>query len=159
MRARHWYALLLEAALLLGTVALRGAQEPAPNRASGSTARSPEADQADFKTVCAACHGLDMVSDIRSETEWKDIVEQMVSLGAKGNQQQMEAVMRVLLRRLTKVNVNTATAGQLPLVLDISEATAEAVVKHRDRNGNFKTLDDLKKVPGIDAAKLDARKD
>ena len=73
--------------------------------------------------------------------------------------EQLEAVMRVLLRTLTKVNVNTATAAQLPLVLDISEATAQALVKYRGAHGNFKTLDDLKKVPGIDAAKLEARKD
>jgi hypothetical protein len=35
----------------------------------------------------------------------------------------MEAVMRVLLRTLTKVNVNTAVGAELPLVLDISETT------------------------------------
>jgi competence protein ComEA len=83
----------------------------------------------------------------------------MVSLGASGTDDQMEAVMRVLLRTSTKVNVNTATAVQLPLVLDISDATAQAVEKYRAEHGNFKTLDDLKKVPGINAAKLDARKD
>jgi competence ComEA-like helix-hairpin-helix protein len=32
-------------------------------------------------------------------------------------------------------------------------------VKYRAEYGNFKTLGDLKKVPGINAAKLDARKD
>jgi len=100
-----------------------------------------------------------MVSDIRTEPEWKEIVEHMVSIGADGTDEQLEAVMRVLLRTLTKVNVNTATAEQLPLVLDISEATAQAVVKYRAGHGDFKTLDDLKKVPGINAAKLDTRKD
>ena len=74
-----------------------------------------------------------MVSDIRTEPEWKDTVEHMVSLGADGTGEQMEAVMRVLLRTLTRVNVNTAPAAQLPLVLDISEATAQAVVKYRAR--------------------------
>jgi competence protein ComEA len=83
----------------------------------------------------------------------------MVSLGASGAGEQMEAVMRVLMRTLTRVNVNTAPAAQLPLILDISDATAKAVVKYRSEHGNFKTLDDLKKVPGINAARLDARKD
>jgi competence protein ComEA len=54
--------------------------------------------------------------------------------------------------------VNIATAAQLPLVLDISEATAKAIIKYRAEHGNFETLADLKKVPGIDATKLDARK-
>jgi len=100
-----------------------------------------------------------MVSDILTAPEWKETVAQMVSIGAKGTEQQMEAVMRVLLRTLTKVNVNKAAAAELPLVLDITEATAQALVKYRADHGDFKTLGDLKKVPGIDAAKLDARKD
>ena len=89
----------------------------------------------------------------------KDTVEHMVSLGASGTDQQMEAVMRVLMRTLTKVNVNTGPAAQLALVLEISEATAKAMVKYRSEHGNFKTLDDLKRVPGMNAAKLDGRKD
>jgi len=55
--------------------------------------------------------------------------------------------------------VNTAPAAQLPLVLGISDAMAQAVVKYRAEHGKFRTLADLKKVPGIDSAKLDARKD
>jgi competence protein ComEA len=31
-------------------------------------------------------------------------------------------------------------------------------VTYRQQNGSFKTLDDLKNVPGVDAAKVDARK-
>jgi len=100
-----------------------------------------------------------MVSDIRTAPEWKDTVELMVSLGADGTGEQMEAVMRVLLRTLTKVNANDAPASQLALVLDISEGTARAVVKYRAEHGKFKSLADLKKVPGINAEKLDARKD
>ena len=100
-----------------------------------------------------------MVSDIRTEPEWKSTVEHMVAIGAAGTDEQIQAVMRVLLRTQTKVNVNTATASQLPLVLNISEATAQAVVKYRAKHGNFKTLGDLKKVPGVKAAKLDLRKD
>ena len=80
-------------------------------------------------------------------------------VGADGTGEQMEAVMRVLLRTLTKVNANTATAAQLALALDVSEATALAVVKYRAEHGKFKSLADLTKVPGINAAKLDARKD
>ena len=50
-------------------------------------------------------------------------------------------------------------AEVLALALDISEATALAVVKYRAEHGKFKSLPDLKKVPGINAEKLDARKD
>ena len=43
-------------------------------------------------------------------------------------------------------------------MLDITAAVADALVSYRQQNGPFKTLDDLKKVPGLDAAKVDARK-
>ena len=91
--------------------------------------------------------------------EWTETVEKMISLGAKGSDEQFDAVMRYLLRNLTKVNVNTAAAAELAPVLDLSDAIAQAVVKYREENGKFKSLDDLKKVPGLNAADLDSRKD
>jgi competence protein ComEA len=167
MPARGRYALdiglvdigLVDIVLLAAATAVCGAQVSAPKQVSKVPARSQAADKADFETVCGACHTPGMVADIRTAAEWKETVEQMVSLGANGNDEQMEAVMRVLLRTLTKVNINTAAAEQLPLVLDIGEATARAIVKYRNEHGNFKTLDDLKQVTGINAARLDARKD
>jgi competence protein ComEA len=159
MRSCRQYAFLVSIGLLVGTTTLCAARAPAQQQDSSAPARSEAADKADFETVCGACHTSSMVSDKRTEAEWKETVEHMASIGAKGTDEQMEAVMRVLLRTLTKVNVNTAIAAQLPMVLDISEATAQAVVKYRVEHGDFKTLDDLKKVPGISAAKIDARKD
>ena len=83
----------------------------------------------------------------------------MVKIGAKGTDEQFERVIRVLLRTLTKVNVNTAPAQEIAPVLDMTDATAEALVKYRTEHGSFKTLEDLKKIPGVDAAKLNARKE
>jgi competence protein ComEA len=137
--------------LLVAITSLGVAQTPAP--------KSATADLADFETVCGACHNTSLISDVRTEPEWEDTVEHMVSIGAKGTDDQLRAVMRVLLRKWTKVNINTAAVEQLPLVLDISEAAAQALVKYRNAHGNFKSLDDLKKVPGLIAAKLEARKD
>jgi competence protein ComEA len=159
MPVRRLCVPLAGAGLLIGATAICAAQTPASKRAPHLSARSEAADKADFEKVCGACHGTDMVSDIRAASDWKDTIGHMVALGAKGTREQMAAVMRVLLRTLTKVNINTATSEQLPLVLDISEATARAVVKYRAQHGPFQTLDDLKKVPGIDAAKLETRRD
>ncbi len=83
----------------------------------------------------------------------------MISIGAKGSDDQFDSVMRVLARTLTKVNVNTGTAAELAPVLDISDATAQSVVSYRSAHGPFKTLDDLKKAPGLNAATIDSRKD
>ncbi|HXJ40345.1 MAG TPA: helix-hairpin-helix domain-containing protein, partial [Bryobacteraceae bacterium] len=58
-----------------------------------------------------------------------------------------------------RVNVNTATASQIAPVLGVSETVAQGVVDYRARHGSFTSLEELKKVPGIEAARLLARHD
>jgi competence protein ComEA len=58
-----------------------------------------------------------------------------------------------------KIYVNRATAKDLETALDLSSRDAEAVARYREEQGSFKTLDDLKKVPGLEVAKIEARKD
>ncbi|WP_434633004.1 ComEA family DNA-binding protein [Chromobacterium sp. CV08] len=53
------------------------------------------------------------------------------------------------------VNLNTATAQQLESLNGIGPVKAKAIVDYRTKNGPFKTVDDLKKVPGIGDKTLD----
>lgn len=48
-----------------------------------------------------------------------------------------------------KVNINTAQVAELEALPGIGQSKAEAIVKYREENGNFKTAEDLKKVKGI----------
>jgi competence protein ComEA len=43
--------------------------------------------------------------------------------------------------------------------MDLTANEAEAIVRIRDQRGAFKTVDDVKQVPNLDAAKIDAKKD
>jgi competence protein ComEA len=112
-----------------------------------------------FQAVCGACHPTTLASGIRSESEWKETIDQMVSLGAEVTEELFERVLRYLLRTRTRVNVNSATAAEIAAILDISVATAATLVKFRTNKGSFKTLEELKRVPGIDAAALETKKD
>ncbi len=47
------------------------------------------------------------------------------------------------------VNLNTASAAELATLKGIGPAKAQAIVEHRDKNGAFKSVDDLKLVRGI----------
>jgi competence protein ComEA len=47
------------------------------------------------------------------------------------------------------VNLNTATATELAGLKGIGPAKAQAIVEHREKNGQFKSIDDLKLVRGI----------
>jgi len=116
-------------------------------------------DKAVFEKVCGKCHAATMVHDLKTEEEWGETVDNMASIGAKGTEEEFNAVLRYLSRNFTKVNINTALAAQIAPVLDVTEAAAQTIVDYRTRQGPFGTLSDLAKVPGLDAKKLEARKD
>ncbi len=48
-----------------------------------------------------------------------------------------------------RVNINSATIGELQSVKGIGPKTAGAIVAYRDAHGAFKKVDDLKHVKGI----------
>ena len=50
-------------------------------------------------------------------------------------------------------------SGYVETGLELSAENAAAIVRYREQNGGFKTIGDLKKVPGVDAAKIEAKKD
>ena len=54
------------------------------------------------------------------------------------------------------VNINTATAAQLEQIPGIGAAFAQRIVSYRDKQGSFKTIDELKNVSGIGDKKLES---
>lgn len=58
-----------------------------------------------------------------------------------------------------KVNLNTATAAQLDALPGVGPSTAAKIVADREKNGPFRSADDLMRVTGIGAKKFDSLKD
>ena len=58
-----------------------------------------------------------------------------------------------------KIYINKAEAKDLENALEISASSADAIVRYRRAQGDFKSLEDLKKVPGVDVAKIEGKKD
>jgi competence protein ComEA len=50
---------------------------------------------------------------------------------------------------LAVVNINTATKEELTTLKGVGEKRAQEIINYRTKNGPFKTVDDLEKVPGI----------
>ncbi len=86
----------------------------------------------------------------------------MADLGADATDDEFTAILDYLVKNFpppaNKVNVNKATAAQLESGLALAAKDADAIVQYREKNGDFKSIDDLKKVPGLDTAKLEAKK-
>jgi competence protein ComEA len=58
-----------------------------------------------------------------------------------------------------KININTATLAELDTLPGIGAAIAQRIIDYRSQNGDFKTIEDLKKVRGIGDALLSQIKD
>jgi competence ComEA-like helix-hairpin-helix protein len=110
--------------------------------------------------MCANCHALKQVTETRrSGKEWIDLVDDMVSRGAEGSDEEVSAVTKYLARNFGKpVNINTSTAKEIEDDLSFSANQAESIVRYRTEKGLFKNLQDLSQVPGIDATLLEEQK-
>lgn len=62
-------------------------------------------------------------------------------------------------RASARVNINTASAGELETLPGIGAATAAKIVSDRQANGPFRTIEDLKRVSGIGDKKFEALAD
>ena len=114
--------------------------------------------------ICTSCHGAEMWSTShKSADDWDRTITSMTEKGLSISDADYGVVLDYLSKNLgtqpAKLNVNTATSDQLAKTLGIDPKEADAIVAYRTKNGNFKDLDGLKKVEGLDATKVDAKKD
>src|SRR5215469_13483014 len=134
--------------LLFSLVAARG---QAPNTSA--------ADQETFQRVCGECHTTSMIDGYRSMPDWRQTVDNMMEIGARGTPEDMVRVMRYLARSWTRIDLNAATAEDIVAVLGIKEDLAKAVVKYRTEHGHFTAIGELKKVPGFEKIKPEEYKE
>jgi len=59
----------------------------------------------------------------------------------------------------SKININTASIDELDTLPGIGKATAKDIVDYREKNGNFKDIRDIMKVPGIKEGRFNNIKD
>jgi len=121
--------------------------------------------KAETLRVCKQCHEIERSFAPRQDREaWSATIDKMISLGAIIGDSDYEAILNYLAKsfpaeELPKLNVNKAAAIDFESRLSLPRSQAAAVIAYREKNGPFKSIEDLKKVPGIDAAKIEARKD
>lgn len=58
-----------------------------------------------------------------------------------------------------KININKATQTELEIIPGIGPSTALKIIEYREQNGKFSSIEDIKNVSGIGAAKYEKMKD
>jgi competence protein ComEA len=116
-----------------------------------------------FESVCSLCHdGPKAVMGKQwSRTQWEAKVTEMLQEEPDITPSEITAIVEYLSSNFKPggtIYVNRAAAKDLETALELSTRDAEAIARYRDEQGSFKSLDDLKKVPGLDAAKIEAKK-
>ncbi len=59
----------------------------------------------------------------------------------------------------TLININTAGINELMTLSGVGEAKAKAIIEYREKNGSFKSIEDIKNVSGIGEAAYQKIKD
>ena len=115
--------------------------------------------------LCSECHELARSLSLRQDRDgWKATINKMIGLGAQGTEPEFAAVLEYLSTHyaaepMPRLNVNQAKAIDFETRLSLRHSQASAIIDYRAKHGVFKSIEDLKKVPGIDPAKIDAKKD
>ena len=149
LKSTNVFALGVLVALGLEGAAGQGKQSPLPDVPGKEVVRK----------LCATCHEIEtVVASRRTRIGWERSVEDMIARGAKGSDDEMDAVVEYLATYFGKTNVNTAPVDELEKSLGLSKAEAQAIAAYRERSGKIKNFEELTKVPAVDAGKLQAKR-
>lgn len=107
--------------------------------------------------LCTTCHGLDyIVPSQRTVRVWRETIDLMKGYGAEATDEQWKIITDYIIGNVAYLNVNKADAEEFGMLFGIDEQAAQGVVAYREKQGGFKAIDDLKKAPGLEAARIDA---
>ena len=115
--------------------------------------------------MCGTCHPVERAASVRlTQAGWQDTVGKMMTLGAKGSDEDVKAVVEYLSTHFKgeagkPLNLNTATSIDLESITLFLRKESAAWIAYRAKNGPCKTVDDLKKVPGVDFKKIEERRE
>ena len=114
--------------------------------------------------VCGKCHSPERAASLHQRrSAWEDTIVKMVKLGAQGSDEELEAILNYLSSHFATelpgpIDINKSRAVDLEAGLLLRRSQAVAIIDYRDKNGSFKSLDDLRNVPGVDFQAIETKK-
>lgn len=115
--------------------------------------------------VCGTCHPPTTAASVRLTRDgWQTKIAEMVARGAMATDDELAAILDYLASHFLgeasqALNVNTATAIELESVLELLRRESSAFIEYREKVKGFKSLDDMKNIPGVPFKKIEAKKD
>ena len=115
--------------------------------------------------ACGTCHEARRAASVRLTREgWGAVIESMRLRGAKVSDDDFPVILTYLTTNFLgeaplPLNLNTAEQIDLEAAGGLLRSEAAAVIRYRQKIGRFKSIDDLKNVPGLDFRKIERRRD
>jgi hypothetical protein len=155
MRHHWWIGVAVVSVVLLG----HAAPVPVVNATALAHASSTRAESV-FNRMCTTCHDVSRIAETRrTRDQWETVLYEMAAKGAKGTDEDWDAVETYLLGHYGRAEVNRAPADDLAVILALSDEAAKAIVEYRGDHGPITDFDTLAGVPGVDAKALAAERD
>ncbi|MBM3760928.1 MAG: helix-hairpin-helix domain-containing protein [Acidobacteria bacterium] len=113
---------------------------------------------------CKACHEIERSISLRQDINgWNNTIAKMVGFGMKSKESDLAIVAEYLAKHypadaMPPINVNTASAIELESRFSLKRSQSSAFLAHREKVGKLKTFADLKKSPGMDPERIEAKK-
>jgi competence protein ComEA len=115
--------------------------------------------------ACGTCHEARRAASVRLTRDgWAAVIDGMMKRGAKVSDEEFPIVLDYLATHFLgqapqPLNLNTASQIDLEAAGGLLRREAAAVIRYREQHGRFKSVDDLKKVPGLDFKKIESRRE
>ena len=112
---------------------------------------------------CGTCHEARRAASARlTRAGWAAVIDSMMGRGAIIAPDQVPVVLDYLSTHFLgeaaqPLNINTAPQIDFESGGGLLRREAAAVVRYREKYGRFKSVDDLRKVPGVDFRKIDRK--
>lgn len=157
-------AFCLPALVLAAAVGTSARQAPPASAPSGAGMPEGPGKDATVK-ACGTCHETRRAASVRLTRDgWAAVIDNMMKRGAPVTDKTYPVILDYLSTHflgeaLQPLNINTAKQIDLEAAGGLLRREAAAVIEYREKHGRFKSLDDLKNVPGLDFRKIDTRRD
>ncbi len=114
--------------------------------------------QTEFGAFLAICIGIVFITSFYAASllnngKSKPIAISHTHSAVKTDTVDAGAIVRNL--KFKKVNINTADISDLMKLSGVGRTLAKRIIHYREKNGRFKSIDELKKVKGVGDKKLE----